>query len=91
MRSGWIAAVRGRKEIGVSGAKLAAFGFSEANGPPLRPFAGAGLFVAVLATVGRLTGTRRDFCAARAFRFVGLLRLAIAILLGILTQCYSAG
>src|ERR1700674_2351847 len=34
VRSGWIAAVRGRNDTGVSGAKLAALGFRPANRPP---------------------------------------------------------
>src|SRR6185503_13756087 len=78
-RSGWIAAVRGRKEIGVSGAKFAGFGLRPAKTPPLARLARTGRFVAAfLAAIGR--ARLPGFPAARALRSGRLLRLAIRIL-----------
>src|SRR5687768_15859994 len=68
-RSGWIAAVRARNKMGVSGAKFAAFGLRLPNRPPLRRAVAGGRFVAVFfdrAARAVFTGLRRDLPAAPA-------------------------
>src|ERR1044071_7903646 len=75
-RFGWIAAVRGRNEIGVSGAKLALLGFRPANGLARGCFGATGCrFFATafrFGGLGLLSGLRVFPAAGAALRLIPL-------------------